>query len=92
MLSKGIREISKSCFEGCENLEDISGGENLTGIRARAFSGCLGLKALALPSKCWQISPAIFNGCNLDEIVIIAKKGSPAAVFAGRYGFMFKEE
>ena len=39
-LPSSVTIIGEDAFAGCSNLVSISGGENLTEIRDRAFEGC----------------------------------------------------
>ena len=72
-ITPSVTTIEKNAFQGCENLVNLTFEENslLEQIGEGAFSYCIGLHEVELPSSLFSINNFAFEGCtNLESIVI----------------------
>lgn len=64
-------DIGDFAFVGCENLEKIEFGGEVSSIGTAAFSGCHKLKNLDIPDAVTSLGISAFSGCtNLQSISI----------------------
>ncbi len=59
-----ITNIPANAFNGCENLNEVYLGKNVSTIGEDAFSGCSSLLVFASHSDNISIADSAFNGCN----------------------------
>ncbi len=62
-IPESIGHIGESAFEGCINLETISGGEGLLFIGTKAFRGCIHFKTDLAKNPRTGFEPDTFAGC-----------------------------
>ena len=48
-IENNIKRIDISCFQGCQNLNQVTLPDTLEYVRKSAFSGCTGIKELTMP-------------------------------------------
>ena len=72
VLHDDITYIAPHAFQGCENLKQIVGLENLTGMKTIAgFDGCKSLERVDLPETIGNIGDSAFKNCvRLQSIII----------------------
>ncbi len=70
-MAPNVKEIGKSAFYNCKNLETIDLPEGLTKIWAQAFESCTKLDGIVLPDGIEKIGNQAFANCeSLSAIVI----------------------
>ncbi len=68
-----MRNIGKSAFSGCKNVQAITIPEGVTTIEECTFQACAAAKTLKLPASLKQINASAFSGLDaLTELVIPA--------------------
>ena len=87
ILSDYITSIPNYAFENCENLKDIYASE-LTSIGDKAFSGCISLSTLTVPSDVTSLGNQAFE--NVEEVKIVAssKEVALSAVNSGAHSIV----
>lgn len=63
VLPSSVKEIKRSAFQGCKNLQKIALNEGLTAIHTQAFSGASKLNEIIIPSTVTHVSIHSFEGC-----------------------------
>ena len=69
-LPDNISTIRLSTFRGCSKLKNIHLPDNLTEIENVAFYECSSLKEIVFPEKLQTLGYRVFQGCQLENIVI----------------------
>jgi len=59
-----VTQILASAFENQAQLTSVTIPQGVTVIGSRAFAGCTGLKAIAIPAAVTQIGTSAFEGCS----------------------------
>ena len=70
-IENNIKRIDISCFQGCQNLNQVTLPDTLEYVRKSAFSGCTGIKELTMPVDLDYVktSYSSFNNCgNIEKI------------------------
>lgn len=71
ILPPTISKIGKGCFSGCDNLNKVSGGENLSVLEERVFENCKKLTSVGLSENLTEIKWRCFYGCeSLSEVIL----------------------
>ena len=66
-----VSEIAAYAFEGCDELEEVSGCAGVEIIRYEAFDACRNLKNIAIPQNLKVIEEGCFMNCdNLESVVL----------------------
>lgn len=65
---EGVEKIGAQCFYHCDELYDVSFGEDLTDVGVGAFYGCLQLNALTLGKNLKTVGNGVFIGSGLSEV------------------------
>ena len=63
--------IGKYVFSGCNNLQTVVLGENITGIGDYAFNSCSKLNSIIIPDSVTSIGQYAFSGCTEMKSVVI---------------------
>ena len=61
-IPRSIKDISPSCFSGCENLREVNLSEGLDTLIVRAFENT-GIEQLTVPSSVTQMGGGVFENC-----------------------------
>lgn len=61
-----VSVLPAQCFDECESLNTISGGENITSIPAQCFYDCTELKNVSFLDKLTSIGNYAFKNCAID--------------------------
>ncbi len=61
-IPPSVRHIADSAFEGCTQLVEVCGGENVQGVGEKAFMGCIALKRCGFTGLVSVVSTS-FAGC-----------------------------
>ena len=74
-IENNIKRIDISCFQGCQNLNQVILPDTLEHVRENAFSGCTGIKELTVPVDLdyEKTSDPSFNNCENIEKIIYSK-------------------
>ena len=78
IIPGSIKNISKTAFEHCINLENVEIGDGVQTIENTAFSQCGKIKEINLPSSVTKIESGAFRGCdgletfNYGENIVVA--------------------
>ena len=67
------RIIGESAFDNCLNLERVSFGESLRGIREYAFNECQKLSAIELPGKMRFLGSFAFANAGLKSVTLASQ-------------------
>lgn len=62
--------IAQNAFQGCERLNDVNLGDNLTYINQYAFAGCSSLDSIIIPNGVTDIMGYAFAGTSLKTVRI----------------------
>ena len=63
--------IGESVFSGCNNMQTVVLGENITGIGEYAFNNCAKLNSIIIPDAVTSIGQYAFSGCSGMKSVVI---------------------
>ena len=76
IINENVKEIGKSTFGHCLNLEriDMTNANNLNIIREGAFYNCRSLESLLIPKNV-KIEPKAFKHCSNLKIVFVENEG-----------------
>ena len=74
-IENNIKRIDISCFQECQNLNQVILPDTLEHVRESAFSGCTGIKELTIPVDLdyEKMSNPSFNNCENIEKIIYSK-------------------
>ena len=64
-----VKILEESVFENCTRLEEVDFPKGLISIKGLAFSSCLSLKSVFLPTKLQKVYPKAFYGSGLETLV-----------------------
>lgn len=67
-----LRDIPKSCFEGCTALSEVVLSDKLSSISELAFRSCSSLYAVALPKSLKNVGENAFAVCDTLKVVNFA--------------------
>lgn len=67
-ISKGVKSIGKSAFEGCQNLIDVNIPDSVKSIGENAFFNCSSLLQITIPQSVTSIGKSVFGYC--EDLVI----------------------
>ncbi len=93
---EGVMYIEHWAFKGCISLTNVNLPEGLCLIEYSAFMDCAGLVSISIPASVTGIGydgnndPTVFAGCS-ENLTIIGRKGSCAAIYAHNQGINFEE-
>lgn len=76
--------IETQSFMGCENLDTVAIGGNVTTIKSEAFASCSSLETVIIADSVINIAGDAFDDCN--EFTIYCEEGSYAQKFAEKKG------
>lgn len=81
-------------FTGCNNVQTISIGNNVTGLPMRAFAGCSGLTSISIPGNVTSIGSGALSGCSSLESITLPFIGHFAGktasdTYQSPFGFIF---
>ena len=83
---EGLKEIRKSVFDGCVNLEDVYLSDGLMVIGPYDFSNCTGLKSIRIPASVTEIGESAFSGCpGLKEVIYAGTEEEWEKIRIGRW-------
>lgn len=74
--------IETQSFMGCENLDTVAIGGNVTTIKSEAFASCSSLETAIISDSVINIAPDAFDNCN--SLTIYCEEDSYAHTFAVR--------
>lgn len=74
--------IETQSFKGCENLDTVAIGGNVTTIKSEAFASCSSLETAIISDSVINIAPDAFDNCN--SLTIYCEEDSYAHTFAVR--------
>lgn len=66
-----VIEIDNDTFRGCSELREVVLNEGLTEIGEHAFTDCIGLQEITIPSTVVRIRRFAFNGCIQLKTVLL---------------------
>lgn len=72
--------VETQSFMGCENLDTVAIGGNVTTIKSEAFASCSNLETAVISDSVINIAPNAFDNC--DSLTIYCEEGSYAQKFA----------
>ncbi len=81
-----VTAIADRAFAGNSKLTSVSIPEGVINVGWFAFSGCVGMKNLMLPSSVKVIEYGAFENCN-TSMTVTCPEGSYAQQYARSYGF-----
>ena len=74
-IENNIKRIDISCFQGCQNLNQVILPDTLEHVRRDAFEGCTGIKELTMPVDLDYVktsytngNPSFYNCGNIEKI------------------------
>ncbi len=97
VIPASVRFIGSAVFRGCESLESVTfeANSNLRSIYSEwdsqskvyggAFSDCISLKSIVIPSSVENIGSATFKGCTLLESVTFEANSILESIQGGDY-------
>jgi hypothetical protein len=86
VVEKGVTEIGKFAFFGCENLTSVTLPQGVARIGTGAFGACNSLTSVALPQSVTKIGFGTFAGCG-SLAAITVEKGNVS--FSSEDGVLF---
>lgn len=68
-----VRNIPRSCFEDCTNLEYFSIPKSVSVINSKAFANCTSIKVLTIPAGVNIVDSDAFEGWNDGQEIVVYK-------------------
>jgi hypothetical protein len=82
VIGRQVKVLGKSCFEGCDHLDNIyfEPGSELERIDRSALRRCVSLESIEIPGSVTIIGENSFEGCSELETCLIAEDSSLVAI------------